>query len=184
MHPWKHITADSAKEKSPVRDNKEKTPSKRLTLSLSIKQPEPSYHWFYSRKTFYTSFSSLTLPSPTFSSSFILALFKPFRKLLLLFLLWKSPSHSPSHPCQGSWLEIQSPPSPFSLPRSHTGGGICKFLSFSFPNWLIEARALWRPCLWAALFLSLSPLTTCVLVPSASGGCIYCNEPFIHLGRQ
>lgn len=56
--------------------------------------------------------------------------------------------------------------------------------SLSFLNWLIEARALWRPCLWAALFLSLSPLTTCVLVLSVSSGCIHCNEPCIHLKQH
>lgn len=75
-------------------------------------------------------------------------------------------------------------PPPLSLSLALTLAGGYANSSLSFLNWLIEARALWRPCLWAALFLSLSPLTTCVLVPSASRGYIYCNEPFTHLVRQ
>lgn len=116
----------------------------------------PSYHLFHISKTFHASFSSLATSSPTVSSSFVLALFSPFRKLLLFLFFGNSPSHSLSHPCQDSWLPIQFHPPLFSLSRSHTGGGYANS-SLSFLNWLIEARTLWRPCLWAAP--SPSPLS-------------------------
>lgn len=47
------------------------------------------------------------------------------------------------------------PPSPLSPSLALTLAGGYANSSLSFLNWLIEARALWRPCLWAALF----PLT-------------------------
>lgn len=71
------------------------------------------------------------------------------------FFSLENPPLTLSHPCQDSWLQIQFlPPSLFSLSASHTGGGYANS-TLSFLNWLIEARMLWRPCLCAALSLSL-----------------------------
>lgn len=92
----------------------------------------------------------------------------------------KSPSH-PLPSMSGLLAADPVPPSLFSLSASHAGGGYANS-TLSFPNWLIEARTLWRPCLCSAL--SLFPLTTCILVLSASRGSISWKKPFIDLVRQ
>ena len=118
-------------------------------LFLKVHQCNCVHYWLYFRKS-HTSPSSQITSSLAVSSSLILVLFNPFRKLLLFLFFGKSPSHPFS---SVSRLLAGAAVSP-SLSASRTGGGYANS-TLSFLNWLIEARMLWRPCLCAALSLFL-----------------------------
>ena len=158
-------------------------------LFLKVHQCNCVHYWLYFRKS-HTSPSSQITSSLAVSSSLILVLFNPFRKLLLFLFFGKSPSHPFS---SVSRLLAGAAVSP-SLSASRTGGGYANS-TLSFLNWLIEARMLWRPCLCAALslflLLSLSHTDTHththktgISVPSASRRCISWKKPVSDLVQE
>lgn len=111
----------------------------------------PSYHWVCLPKTSHTYFPSRTppslfpLPSSLLYSSHSgnsFSLFSLEKALTLPFLS-----------VSGLRATDPAPPPPPLFPSlALTLAGGYANSSLSFLNWLIEARALWRPCLWAALF--------------------------------